>query len=291
VIRLIHLEYWNRAWITQEVALVKRLKMLSGNQECALTPWELREEFGGDRTLPLIPTDSPMSVTVLHGVRGTVGRRLSSFVEALSGKECKIGRDRIFSLLALCQESECLPIQVDYSITDLQVLIDLIHCRQNSIYPTFCLCEVAIFASALGVTVDSARAEDQLSQKPTIYMRVSQRQYSFQRNGSCSIRDEKLPLTWSDKMVVICLRTLCWGHKGQLLYNPLERGFFLIKDTPEDEQLILFPMEIELVVKEGRQNLLVKLSIGSLLSILEYKKRWVLCSGTLSSDWALPCRT
>ena len=83
-----NLEYWNRAWITQEIALARQLTLVASGTE-------LNSE--------LLPNSK--NLTELAGLRG---RSLVYLLDKFKGKECVIPRDRVFSLLAVCGEGSDL---------------------------------------------------------------------------------------------------------------------------------------------------------------------------------------
>ncbi|KAH7412199.1 heterokaryon incompatibility protein-domain-containing protein [Phaeosphaeria sp. MPI-PUGE-AT-0046c] len=119
-------EYWNRAWITQEVALARRLTLMARKVEVPVDE-ELNSYFvaafghiadieGSILTvqdlfdLLLAPVKSPVPMLTL--------------LRLFQHKRCAIPRDRIFSLLALCPEGP--RITVDYEATDEELSVRIL---------------------------------------------------------------------------------------------------------------------------------------------------------------------
>ena len=98
-------EFWNRAWITQEVVLAKRLTLMAGST--ALDVNVLRQYIDGSLPGSRFSVLSPEALSTFRN------KSLFDILYKLSFHECERPSDRIFSLLALCREGPT--IDVDYS--------------------------------------------------------------------------------------------------------------------------------------------------------------------------------
>ena len=145
--------YWNRAWITQEIALASYISLMA----C--------DEVLGFHDLPPDSRDIPPEYATLldqlkvmrHDLRSplmraeqlkypTEGKSLIYLLDRFRSKECQITRDRVFSLLALCRDGQ--NVEVDYGATDLELAFNILHaCRQS-----FCLCSISVIGDALRIT-------------------------------------------------------------------------------------------------------------------------------------------
>jgi hypothetical protein len=125
----VHLPYWKRAWIMQKVLLSRGLVLCAGNFEL-------------DRDGLLCVGDHGFSKSTDDLLKPKVSIKRSGLITLLktyADRECRIPRDRIYSLLSLCStlvSSSGTPCQlpVDYVASDLDVL------RQTMKSCINCLC-------------------------------------------------------------------------------------------------------------------------------------------------------
>jgi hypothetical protein len=147
---LVYHSYWKRAWITQEVALGKKIKLMACYDVLDLDqlpafPWgasdqPFRLEADVSRLL-----DQITSMRKHHQQKGEPGESLMSLLHLYKFQQCHVTHDRVFSLLALCQEGR--DIKVDYSISEERLALRILRCCPSS----FCLCSVHILADALRI--------------------------------------------------------------------------------------------------------------------------------------------
>jgi hypothetical protein len=153
-------EYWQRAWVTQEIFLARRVTLMARNHEIPLDdlPYSVREisshvsarsarrdqmPITHTRVWPTCFLDS----TTLEDWRSLRGRSLAQLVVYFRNKRCVETQDRVYSILGLCGEGSSLG--VDYSRSNEQlVLAVLLSCKT-----CFCLCSVYEICSALGVEI------------------------------------------------------------------------------------------------------------------------------------------
>lgn len=122
--------YWKRAWITQEIMLARRVQLLAGKIQVdgrKFIYWHMNED------------------TFTYARRETRLRTLPRLLERQRRKQCHIPRDRIYSILALCDEGK--QISANYLSTNQEVLRDVWRaCKKTK---TACICTPSLIAYAL----------------------------------------------------------------------------------------------------------------------------------------------
>jgi hypothetical protein len=155
-------EYWTRAWITQEFSLARRITFMAGKEE--IDRWQPPEEVEDDPVVPYVSKPYEMKDYYFLGNRSRQrrDRSLIYLLHIYSRKECWDPRDRIFSLLALCDEGSDL--DVDYDISHDALAKRVLQACSNS----FCLCAVGVLGRVLNLsllydlTYDLAMEEEHL---------------------------------------------------------------------------------------------------------------------------------
>jgi hypothetical protein len=127
------LEYWNRAWITQELILAARLVLLAGEEETEYKVIEGRNKV----------------FHISHAVARSsyAGEGLAPLLLKFGEKKCWMVRDRVFSLLGVCAET----MEVDYQSNDVEVFVKTLRALGGQ----GCLCTAAIVVEALEIGVDA----------------------------------------------------------------------------------------------------------------------------------------
>lgn len=154
--------YWNRAWITQEVVLAKRLDVWIDQVEFdfeSMIKWpELRLSPFTDYTrekdttyLQGMSRYATLSTWRMGGLEPKQNPKLHRLLNTLSDMQCSVPRDRIYSLLSLCEED----VQADYGITETQVLQSVL----DSCGISMCLCSIAFIARILCMQAQSEDME------------------------------------------------------------------------------------------------------------------------------------
>lgn len=134
-VELAYSEYWRRAWITQEVALARKVTLCAEDKELDFALLNCNDTLSP----PAIRTLSPKQTRTLKG------RSLIYLIDMFD-KACHDRRDRIYSLLALCGDGSDL--RVDYNSS----LVTLAKKTLRSCKRSFCLCAIRIveFATMVG---------------------------------------------------------------------------------------------------------------------------------------------
>ncbi|KAH7074011.1 heterokaryon incompatibility protein-domain-containing protein [Paraphoma chrysanthemicola] len=119
--------YWTRAWITQEVALARRIRLLAEDQRVK------------ESELP------SMAISPLYQTRQLRSSReyLTTLLHRFANKKSTIPQDAVFSLLGLCEDGA--EIDTNYSLSSQEVFEQVLSaCRR-----TMCLCSPGILSKAL----------------------------------------------------------------------------------------------------------------------------------------------
>ncbi|KAH7398316.1 heterokaryon incompatibility protein-domain-containing protein [Pyrenochaeta sp. MPI-SDFR-AT-0127] len=213
-------EYWSRAWITQEIVLAKRAFVLVGSQVIDLriltqqvtmpdTPFYYIADFVNERMKARQSGRSNLAsnwgvVNLLHHFRG---------------RECFEPRDRIYSLLALCNDGNDLTVA--YDVSNEQVLRQTLSAWKDCL----CLCSASIVAQALWpLKFDyPSRLE---STKPLIQVKIAVTQIKSMLggrslSGTCRFCDcQGVFSEWIDtEGFVLCLNTACFDIQGHLFWQ------------------------------------------------------------------------
>jgi hypothetical protein len=162
--------YWGRAWITQEIILGRRLKIMAGQHILSFDQLPQVQSATSDTTIRynrVLERIKSLRDRMQHS--GGLGNALIPLLDEFRWQQCSLHRDRAFSLLALCRESAGL--RVDYGSSDAVFGAKLLQCCNES----FCLCSIHIVGDVL---------ETRLYLGPTIAPMI------------CG--ELTLPITWSD---------------------------------------------------------------------------------------------
>jgi hypothetical protein len=145
-------QYWDRAWITQEIVLARRVKFMAKDSSLdgVLLP------FTNEQICQLrIENLHPQTV---HQLRG---RSLIYLLDKFRLKKSGNLRDRIFSLLALCGDGSSLGVDYDVKLPALAQHV-LRACRAS-----YCLCSVATVGNVLGISSHISGSENHNENPPS----------------------------------------------------------------------------------------------------------------------------
>jgi hypothetical protein len=129
--------YWNRTWITQEIAVAQRLIMVCGNIEM---PWEqlmyrLR-----------LPFEHPIAGRIHSLVNqrqiSTPTYDIWAAARTFRTTNCRDPRDHVYALLSLAKQAPGDPdLPADYTISTLQMYLNLFEIRSHYLHAGFPLAE------------------------------------------------------------------------------------------------------------------------------------------------------
>ena len=142
--------YWTRAWITQEVTLARRLKLMAGDVEAELdaVTRALKRHTYVSHILPDMPWDSAASLGIISSFNPAdwkyfKGRSLIYLLDVNRNNICEKWQDRVFSLRGLSCDG--VGLQVDYRYNRQQLALQVLYnCEQ-----ALCLCSFRTVAHAL----------------------------------------------------------------------------------------------------------------------------------------------
>jgi hypothetical protein len=161
-LEVIHNQYWKRAWITQEILLAHRVRLLVNNMEV-----EARRLSTMRGLLGYINTVEPrrkvdfehwtpglrLFQTYLDAMCGRTPfreQKLTTLFHELPGRQSERPRDRIYSLLSIAANRGRLP--VDYGCSDIDVLLHIVRMFQTSM----CVCLWLYLVTTLEYRIDAA---------------------------------------------------------------------------------------------------------------------------------------
>jgi hypothetical protein len=148
--------YWKRAWITQEILLAQKLKLLVHSTELEIMPLQAMTFLNPERYrwhtdgTKQVYSATRVFYTYLQALCGSSkikGSSLISLFHALPARESTKPRDRIYSLLALASDAASIP--VNYESSDEAVLFHLLDVFRKSM----CLCLISYLANALELQI------------------------------------------------------------------------------------------------------------------------------------------
>jgi len=199
-------DYWDRAWITQEVALARQITFMAGGVSLAASSLSFDLNYiCDDRVGALDP----------HTTHHLWGRSLIYLMDRFKAKKSCVVRDRVFSLLSLCGEGS--DVTVDYGVTDLKVAENVLNCCRRS----FCLCSIGIVAQVLGVQTELTTPLCLLNSRrdyAQITIPVTTDSETFRTS-------DKLPALYesdyNDSRLTLKIRVLCRSYRGRLRVSPV----------------------------------------------------------------------
>jgi len=154
-------DYWNRAWITQELKLARCIVVAIGSLTIAII--ELQSMIRGLPSGTFEAADQVFALTSSHKV---IGSPLASLLLTFRNKRCSVVRDRIFSLLALCSETNA--IKVDYGCS----VFDLVYSIAKSNERTLCACSTLVVMQSLAPEIDELPPDSDCRSKKGPYVEI-----------------------------------------------------------------------------------------------------------------------
>ena len=169
--------YWNRAWITQEVQLAQKVTLLARNVKV-----DYRQLLSSNRNLLIKDSSNPHWIVPPRPETWLPIRSLIHVMSEFGYKRCHDIRDRVYSLLALCDDGS--DVQVDYNTSVERLARHTLECCGHS----FCLCSMRIVHDVLhlGQQLSHGPLEDG-SSEPFAYMTLPYYQGSLP-SSKCAMR-------------------------------------------------------------------------------------------------------
>jgi hypothetical protein len=227
--------YWSRAWITQEITLASHVRILVRHTEWDISRVPHRHAtqvagvFSSYRQVPFFLFWS--IVRQSHEAELPLLQLLSRYRD----KQCAIERDRIFSLLAICNEGAYF--EVDYNCSDRQLLREVLNV--SSLSPCICSAEVALS----GIDISAMSREDlndeyfvSFAMNPTHIIRWNSSNYSGTRQ--CTVCQFDMDKSWNYRDgLIFCLSFVCHEIRGHLFWeeqSPTEGDIYCIGHSSTD---------------------------------------------------------
>jgi len=142
--------YWNRAWITQEIALAQDIILLAGGELCpleALSHYQYSDEYSAVlQQIAFMRPTGRASIGIEDQQDILKNKSLVSLLSKFKDRQCLLRRDRVFSLLALCGEGA--DVEVDYTIPEGELVWNVLRRLRHSL----CLCSICIVGDVLGIS-------------------------------------------------------------------------------------------------------------------------------------------
>jgi hypothetical protein len=138
--------YWDRAWITQEIALARNIVYVASFP--ALGPVYLDMALlpvKAQRSHDLEPSAS-LSRALPTTTRELLGESIIYLLDVFKSKKCRVDRDRIYSLLGICDRGWA--VRVDYKTSPEKLMKQVLDLSPH----TICFCAVRLLSRVLGAT-------------------------------------------------------------------------------------------------------------------------------------------
>jgi hypothetical protein len=136
-------EYWDRAGVTQEIVLTRCIVVSLGTEL-----FDYSDLFYHTMYMPELRIDNSFyQFEYINQKQPTElrGSSLLCLLRQFRNKKCSVPRDRVYSLLSLCDESHKL--DVDYETPTVELAYQLLECYRDCM----CLCAAVTVAEALHV--------------------------------------------------------------------------------------------------------------------------------------------
>jgi hypothetical protein len=129
-------EYWNRAWITQEVVLARKKILAVHDQKMRL------ETFIKGLHIFRIDYEDARAFKQIVTYKGNASAdRMIDLLSRFRDKHCSLPRDRIYSLLSICRDG--LKIAVDYDLPVAELMYRVLDNQR------LCFCTAAMVSQTL----------------------------------------------------------------------------------------------------------------------------------------------
>jgi hypothetical protein len=128
--------YWERAWITQEIALAKHVYMLVSEKEFDL---DILKHAKMPKYRSAFPSELVQTYRATIGDHHCQKQHLLTLLQNYQTKKCEKRRDRVFSLLSICLEGPSL--KADYTLSEELFFSTVL--RTSRLTPCLCAARVA----------------------------------------------------------------------------------------------------------------------------------------------------
>jgi hypothetical protein len=261
-------QYWTRAWITQEILLARRVKLLVNDSEidpiqisgCAIGRLKYINGLDGDAIVISEEQDAKTRVfeTCMRSMcRSNTGgmhtkSKLIELFDRVPGRQSHFAHDRVYSLLSLA--SDASSIQVDYRVSRSELLRQII-----SIYKTsLCICTWFYMADMLDCyeIPHLANHKTRSGETPVfkLPMKPVQTEFFMGENMKdwrtvCSECHKSIPSFDEQQQIAFCIKPICRNVcQGHFYVTQNKRGKYELRrfgDTTGHEALHFHPINLE----------------------------------------------
>jgi hypothetical protein len=284
--------YWTRAWITQEIFLARRIKLLVNDMQ--VDPFEISGVanmfvalIANSRGPPGLKRMDPTTELFSTYFRTMCGARypdqnLLTLCDRLPGRQSFLAHDRIYSLLSIATDGEGIPVDYHSSIDD--VMLQLMHIYQNKM----CICawfflvdmldcrlEKSGKAPVLKIPMKKVKSEFVMGPDPKKWHEV------------CSSCNEKMSSFDPKETLSFCAKSMCEKNTHGHLYLRKQRnrnggGKYTIRRHDDRHELDVVNVEVisavsrdEIVLGRGVAPEIynVSLTVDVLMHLFFYPKK------------------
>jgi hypothetical protein len=161
-------EYFDRAWITQELLLACNAIVRLGADSLGLQEIIVGFENYALNVANTSLSDSPVFPFTNYMLEKLANESLVLLLARFREKKCENPYDRIYSLLSLCS-GEGRNLTVDYGVSGVELAANVIHACKSSL----CLCSAVLVLQTLGASrVDWIERASNFEDKPLIEFSV-----------------------------------------------------------------------------------------------------------------------
>jgi hypothetical protein len=241
--------YWTRAWITQEILLAPRVRLLVNDSEidpvqisgCAIGLLSYVNGLEGDTRIVPEKWDAKTRVfetymlSICNGNRIVMHNKpkLIELFNLVPGRQSHYAHDRVYSLLSLASDTSS--IKVDYRVLRSELLRQIL-----SIYKTtLCICAWFYMADMLDCyeTSDPTSHKSRSSGTPVfkLSMKPVQTEFFMGENmedwkNTCSECSTGMPSFDEKQQTTFCIKSICRNvRRGHLYVNQNKRGKYEIR--------------------------------------------------------------
>jgi hypothetical protein len=225
---VVHNTYWTRAWITQEIFLARRIKLLVNDLEVepvqvsrvsldyAFDYKEGPSRDGKERDVKEMDTPTSVFLTYMNsmcGDRWRGDRQLINLFDRLPGRQSYLIHDQVYSLLSIATDAASIPVDYRCSKDDLLRQLLKIYGKSLCICSWFYMLDMLDCSLIPGFKTAVLMIPMKLVQTEFV-MGEKQRDW-YDTCSSCHVRmssfDERETRSF-------CIKSLCEGVRGGHLY-------------------------------------------------------------------------
>ncbi|KAF2651108.1 hypothetical protein K491DRAFT_103718 [Lophiostoma macrostomum CBS 122681] len=230
-------KYWRRAWITQEIALSHKVKLLAHDTEVDLSQVRQRSTLFSLRSQLTLPGGGILKVYDLWNLATHIlsettrpsraqwrPRNLYRLLADFKYRDCLIPRDRVFSLVSMCQEGP--RFKVDYQMHDF----DLVQYICGVSLERLCICNALDIPTTLNLPGGPLEEhEADVPQREGLFLEVDVGCAEKQARTCATCTNCSIMINWpsmNSQSRYVCLDSMCRNVQGHLCWHGSYVGFY-----------------------------------------------------------------